>query len=291
MSSNFPPSFVCTSNEPTGIQLETLCDSTTLTIEPAHFSTIDPTSIASIAKLVETKDQTWLRGQGGVDGLVSALRTHAENGIKDDSTDINNRRRDFGSNFYGEDKPAKKFHHFGLEALKHPMIIILLVCAVLSVCFGIKENGRREGWCEGVTKLVAILIAATISAVSNFLPHRLCHQLSEASSHIPQVHVVRSSQWQRISIPRIVVGDIVFLKPGDLVPADGLLLSGCSLQVKEGQTEGVVEVDGHDNPFLCCGSEVVDGYARMLVTAVGKNRWTQKIHLQGEMINQSQQLI
>ncbi|CAK9165030.1 unnamed protein product [Ilex paraguariensis] len=58
---------------------------------------------------------------------------------------------------------------------------------------------------------------------------------------------------------------------------------------KDGQTERV-EVDGHDNPFLRSGTKVVDGYSRMLVTAVGKNKMSQKIHLHGELLNQFEKL-
>ncbi|KAK7832934.1 putative calcium-transporting atpase 13 [Quercus suber] len=79
---------------------------------------------------------------------------------------------------------------------------------------------------------------------------------------------------QKVSILELVVGDVVCLKIGDQVPVDGLFLEGHSLKVEESsitQDESDhVEVNCH-HPFLFSGTKVVDGYARMLVTSVGKN--------------------
>lgn len=62
------------------------------------------------------------------------------------------------------------------------------------------------------------------------------------------------------------------LKLGDQIPADGLFLSGHSLQVDESSMTGEsdhVELNTTENPFLLSGTKVVDGYGQMLVTSVG----------------------
>lgn len=97
--------------------------------------------------------------------------------------------------------------------------------------------------------------------------------LTNRSNNI-RVVVMRDGWYQNISIFNVVVGDIVSVKTGDHIPADGLFLSGFSLRVKESsmieEEDDYVDVNV-SNPFLLSGAKVVDGFAQMLVTSVGMN--------------------
>ncbi|CAL2234116.1 unnamed protein product [Prunus armeniaca] len=82
-----------------------------------------------------------------------------------------------------------------------------------------------------------------------------------------QIEAVRGGRRQQISIFDIVVGEVICLKIGDQVPADGLFLDGHSLQVDESSMTGEsdhVEINQAQNPFLFSGTKVADGDARML---------------------------
>ncbi|GFP97986.1 calcium-transporting ATPase 12 plasma membrane-type [Phtheirospermum japonicum] len=141
-------------------------------------------------------------------------------------------------------------------------ILILLVCAALSLAFGIREHGAREGWYEGGSIFVAV-----------FLVERQFDKLSKISDDI-KVDVVRAGRRQKVSIFDVVVGDVVFLTIGDQVPADGLFVDGHSFLVDESSMTGEsdhVEVNLVKNPFLLSGSKIADGWSRMLVTSVGKD--------------------
>ncbi|RZC48947.1 hypothetical protein C5167_017373 [Papaver somniferum] len=87
-----------------------------------------------------------------------------------------------------------------------------------------------------------------------------------------QTDAVRDGRRHTMSIFDIVVGDVICLKIGDQIPADGLFLSGHSLQVDEssmtGETEPL-EINVSRNPFLLLGCKVVDGYGYMIATSVG----------------------
>ncbi|CAL5337592.1 unnamed protein product [Camellia sinensis] len=110
-----------------------------------------------------------------------------------------------------------------------------------------------------------------VSAGSNFKQSRQFLKLSKVSKNI-QIDVVRNGRRQQVSIFEIVVGDVVCLKIGDQVPADGLFIDGYSLQVDESSMTGEsehVEVNLNRNPFLFSGTKVADGFGRMLVTSVG----------------------
>ncbi|XP_054820520.1 putative calcium-transporting ATPase 13, plasma membrane-type isoform X1 [Prosopis cineraria] len=247
---------------------------TVIDLNPNHSFSVTQTTLSH---LVKEKNIETLQNLGGVHGVVSALKTDVNYGVKggdddDDSNDVIQRRDAFGSNNYAK-PPTRGFLHFVIEGFKDPTILILLVCAALSLGFGIKEKGIKEGWYEGGSIFVAVFLVIVVSSISNYKQNRQFDKLSQVSNNI-QVDVLRSGRRQQISIYDIVVGDVVWLKIGDQVPADGLFLEGHSLQVDESSMTGEsdhVEINGDKIPFLFSGTKVADGFAKMLVTAVGMN--------------------
>ncbi|XP_074379779.1 putative calcium-transporting ATPase 13, plasma membrane-type [Apium graveolens] len=227
---------------------------------------------SSLTRLVKDKDLEHLETLGGVEGLVSALRTDVEHGLLADSDDIKRRQEAFGTNTYPR-QPTKSFFTFVVEALKDPTILILLVCAALSLAFGMKEDGPKEGWYDGGSIFVAVFLVISVSAISDFRQSRQFDKLSKVSNNI-QVEVVRKGRRHQISVFDIVVGDVICLKIGDQVPADGVFVEGHSLQIDEASMTGEsdhVEVNLDKNPFLISGTKVADGYAKFVVTSVGMN--------------------
>ncbi|KAK6937577.1 Cation-transporting P-type ATPase, C-terminal [Dillenia turbinata] len=225
-----------------------------------------------LTEMVKEKKLDILCEFGGAEGVAAALGTNLENGIHGDDGELARRRDIFGSNTY-RSLPPKGFFYFVYDAFKDTTILILLVCAALSLGFGIQEDGAAEGWYEGGSIFVAVFLVVAVSAFSNFRQEKQFDKLSKISNNI-QIDVVRDGRRSQVSIFDLVVGDVVFLKIGDQIPTDGLFLSGHSLQVDESSMTGEsdhVEVDPARNPFLLSGSKVVDGYAQMLVTSVGMN--------------------
>ncbi|XP_058202206.1 putative calcium-transporting ATPase 13, plasma membrane-type [Rhododendron vialii] len=233
------------------------------------FPKIDQSVLAGIVK---QKNLDQLEKYDRVEGLACGLETNLENGISGDAEDVSRRSEAFGSNTYRR-PPAKSLLYFVWEALRDPTILILLVCAALSLGFGIKEHGLKDGWYDGGSIFVAVFLVIAVSALSNFRQNRQFVKLSKVSNNI-QVDVVRNGRRQQVSIFEIVVGDVVCLKIGDQVPADGLFIDGHSLIVDESSMTGEsdhVKVDLTQNPFLFSGTKVADGFGRMLVTSVGMN--------------------
>ena len=240
-----------------------------LNVKPEAFSSIDQTTLTAIAK---EKNLDLLLQFGGIEGVVGALETDIKNGIGGAVHDVALRREAFGSNTYQRPR-AKSLIQFLVKASKNHTVTLLLLFAALSLGFGIKEHGLKEGWYDGGSIFVAVILAISVAAVSNFRQNSLFETLSKVSSNI-NVEVIRDGYRQQISIFEIVVGDVVCLIIGDQVPADGLFLDGHSLKVDEscltGESEHV-EINSRHNPFLFSGTKVVRGYAQMLVTSVGMN--------------------
>ncbi|GFS31361.1 autoinhibited Ca(2+)-ATPase, isoform 4 [Actinidia rufa] len=73
------------------------------------------------------------------------------------------------------------------------------------------------------------------------------------------------------SIHDLVVGDVVHLMTGDIVPTDGIFIKGYNLLVDESSLTGECEpVNVNEtDPFLFSGTKVQDGSGKMLVASVG----------------------
>ncbi|KAL3507812.1 hypothetical protein ACH5RR_033194 [Cinchona calisaya] len=238
---------------------------------PSHtVLNVIPECFSEIAHLKNVKQLHLL---GGVPGVASLLKSDAEKGIQGDHEVINSRRYDFGSNTI--QKPTPKTLRIVFKSFSDPIIIILLICATLSLCFGIIHHGLR-GWSDGGSIFVAVFVVITVTTLSNIWPRIQIFRLSKASDDF-SISVIRNGQTKCISVFEAVVGDIVCLKTGDQVPADGLYMDGNPLQVDESSMqEGMesVEINGSLNPFFLSGTKVIKGSARMLVTAVGINtKW------------------
>lgn len=225
-----------------------------------------------LTEMVKNKNLNEFVTLGGIESIARLFKSSTENGIGGDEEDLIKRRLMFGSNTY-QKPPPKGLIHFVVEAFRDTTILILLACAALSLTFGIREHGAREGWYEGGSIFVAVFLVVAVSAASNFRQERQFDKLSKISKDI-KVDILRDGRRQKVSIFDAVVGDVVFLNIGDQVPADGLFIDGHSFQVDESSMTGEsdhVEVNSVHNPFLLSGSKVADGCSRMMVTSVGMN--------------------
>ncbi|KAK4748305.1 hypothetical protein SAY87_014891 [Trapa incisa] len=208
---------------------------------------------------------------GGVKGISDMLRTNLETGIIGDEGDILSRKSAFGSNTYPR-KKGRSFLRFLWEAWQDLTLIILIIAATASLALGIKTEGIDEGWYDGGSIAFAVFLVITVTAISDYRQSLQFQNLNEEKRNI-QLEVMRGGRMVNISIFDIVVGDVIPLRIGDQVPADGILISGHSLAIDESSMTGESKIV-HKNqkaPFLMSGCKVADGVGTMLVTAVGIN--------------------
>ncbi|XP_059643033.1 calcium-transporting ATPase 9, plasma membrane-type [Cornus florida] len=208
---------------------------------------------------------------GGVKGLSDMLKTNLETGIIGDDGELVKRRNAFGSNTYPV-KKGRSFLRFLWEAWQDLTLIILMVAAAASLVLGIKTEGLKEGWYDGGSITFAVLLVIFVTAISDYRQSLQFQNLNEEKRNI-HLEVVRDGRRENISIYDIVVGEIVPLKIGDQVPADGILITGHSLAIDESSMTGESKIVRKDQkaPFLMSGCKVADGAGTMLVTGVGIN--------------------
>lgn len=88
-----------------------------------------------------------------------------------------------------------------------------------------------------------------------------------------KVTVKRHEMLQGVSVFDVKEGEIIHLKKGDRVPADGLLIKGKNLILDEAINS---HIDPHQNPFLFSGSVVEYGEGEMIAVSIDHNTAFQK---------------
>jgi P-type Ca2+ transporter type 2C len=101
------------------------------------------------------------------------------------------------------------------------------------------------------------------------------------------IKAIRSGKTVQISVYDILAGDVLHLEAGDLVPADGVFISGHNVKCDESSATGEsdlmkktpgdevmarIEAGANANkldPFIISGSKVAEGVGTYLVTGVG----------------------
>ncbi|KAH7306631.1 hypothetical protein KP509_22G023000 [Ceratopteris richardii] len=241
---------------------------------------VEPVKLASVIQQQQVES---LKELGGIKGILSVLRTNGNLGLNDNMQELETRRKVFGSNIYTT-QPPKPFWAFVIDASKDLTLIILMFCAVLTLSLGMKTRGVKEGWYDGVSIAFAVIIVVVVTSVSDYKQSLQFTALNEEKKNI-QVEVIRGGRRKEISIFHIVVGDIVLVKIGDQVPADGLLIDGHCLYVNQSSLTGESEpIHVHNKmPFLVSGSKVDDGQGTMVVTGVGMStQWGQLMAAVGD---------
>jgi Ca2+-transporting ATPase len=184
-------------------------------------------------------------------------------------------------------KKSKSFLKLMWEAYyKESVLILLTVAAVISLALGLYETfGVDHGpnappsvdWIEGCAICVSIAVVVLVGAINDWQKERAFVKLN-AKKEAREVKVIRSGKSFTISVYDILVGDVLHMEPGDLIPADGIFISGHNVkcdessatgesdQMKKTSAEQVLRLleRGHNDskdldPFIISGSKVLEG--------------------------------
>ncbi|KAL3505904.1 hypothetical protein ACH5RR_031286 [Cinchona calisaya] len=210
-----------------------------------------------------------LKFHGGIEGIGRKLCTSLTEGISTSDDLVDRRKKIYGINKFTE-SPAKGFWFFVREALQDKTLMILFVCALISLILGMATEGWPMGAYDGLGIIFSILFVIFINATSDYKQSLQFKDLDKERKKIT-VQVTRDGCRKKISMDNLLPGDIVHLAIGDQVPADGLFVSGYSLLIDESSLigESVPISVTSENPFLLSGTKVQDGSCKMLVTTVG----------------------
>jgi Ca2+-transporting ATPase len=163
------------------------------------------------------------------------------------------------------------------EVAREPMILLLLVASGVYFSLGDLK--------EAAMLAVSVLLVLAITLYQEHKTERALEALRDLSS--PRALVVRDGTPKRIPGHEVVRGDLLLLKEGDRVPADGVLVTSSHLAVDESLLTGEsvpvrkrlgdLSADpsreprpgGDDLPFVFSGTLIVQGQGAARATATG----------------------
>jgi len=217
---------------------------------------------------------------GSIEKLASNINAPLSGGLMD-SEDAVSRREAFGINRLPE-KELASFWELCLNALEDETLRILCVASIVSIILGTVLECAVTGWIEGFAIVVAIVVVVLVTAGNDYSKERQFHALSAVADD-RKILAYRNGSEQPIEVGvyDIMVGDLLYLRTGDKIPADCYFLSGSDLKCSEsamtGESDDVKKGplsfsdSGHlkSSPFFFSGTQIVQGNATAIVLAVG----------------------
>lgn len=116
-----------------------------------------------------------------------------------------------------------------LDQFKDFMIIVLIVAALLSGLVA-------QEWTDAAIILVVVLLNAILGVIQEARSEAAIEALKDMAT--PNAHVRRDGAILEIPSTDLVVGDLVLLEAGDVVPADMRLTTAKSLKIEESALTG-----------------------------------------------------
>lgn len=161
-----------------------------------------------------------------------------------------------------------------------PIIIVLLIALGINIVF---TFFGKVDWHECAGILLSVIISTFVSAISEY-SNENTYQKLQAEAEQKRCKVMRDGRLCEILISDIVVGDVILIQAGDMIPADGRIaegkimvdqspLSGESRETEK-CAEDIMPPKSAFNDFwnkhnLFRGSLVCSGEAMMVADVVG----------------------
>lgn len=205
------------------------------------------------------------------------------------------RKRIFKDNRLPE-KKGKSIFELMWITYNDKVLILLSIAAAISLgvglyqTFGTKHDAEHPPieWVEGVAIIIAILVVVVVGSLNDYQKERQFVKLNKKKED-RDVNVIRSGKTLEISVFDVLVGDVMHLEPGDMIPVDGIFIEGHNVVCNESQTTGESDlirkrpaddvynaIQNQDSlrkldPFILSGAQVSEGVGTFLVTATGVN--------------------
>lgn len=173
----------------------------------------------------------------------SILDTNVSSGLSEEEVKI--RIEKYGLNEL-TGKKRKSFWIVFSNQFKSFMIIVLIIAAIISGVVGVMEG---EGLLETYIILGILIVNAFIGAYQEIKAESSLEALKKLAA--PETKVMRNGNTIQIPSKQLVLGDLVILETGSIVPADIRLSETANLKIQESSLTGEsVAVDKTDKIIL-----------------------------------------
>lgn len=197
---------------------------------------------------------------------------------------VDKAREDFGENKikYGkEDSVLMKV----IKAFINPFTSILIALALVS---GFTDIILAEPGEADPTTVIIITLMVLISGILRYVQEAKSNNAAEKLSEMVETTTLverRGEGKQELPIDEVVVGDMIYLSAGDMIPADMRILEAKDLFITQAALTGESEhieknartvTIAHENltdneNLVFMGSDVISGAAKGIVVAVGSD--------------------
>jgi H+-transporting ATPase len=187
---------------------------------------------------------------------LQQLKANLEKGLSND--EVARRLEQYGTNALKEEKesPLRKFLGF----FWGPIPWMIEVAAILSAVL--------QRWEDFAIIVVMLLLNAGVGFWQEFKADNAIALLKQKLALTARV--LRDGQWQDVPAAQLVPGDIVWIKLGNIIPADVTLLEGEYLSVDQSALTGEsLPVDKKVGDVAYSGSMAKLGEMKAVVTATG----------------------
>ncbi|MEC4892619.1 MAG: cation-translocating P-type ATPase [Oscillatoria sp. PMC 1051.18] len=227
-----------------------------------------------------------------VESTLQQLESNPQTGLT--SAEVERRLQRYGANELQETGGRSSWQIL-LDQFNNIMLLMLIAVAIISGILDLIELQNGGGAEGGVPfkDTIAILLIVILNGVLGYLQESRAEKALAALKQLssPKVRVVRDSQTIEVDAATIVPGDIVLLEAGVQPASDGQLIEAANLQIREAALTGEaaavskqaqVELSpetalGDRVNLVFCGTEVVQGRGKMVVTATGMHTELGKI--------------
>ncbi|KAJ8118513.1 hypothetical protein OPT61_g543 [Boeremia exigua] len=279
-------------------------------------------SPGQLNKLFNPKSLNALQALGGLQGIAHGLQSDTHSGLSVDEAGVpqqitfdqavhgvtdkktershsggspfEDRIRVFGRNALPPKKPTPLWR-LTWNAYNDTVLIVLTIAAAISLALGLYETFGAEhepgaptpvDWVEGLAIVIAIVIVVLVTAVNDWKKEQAFVRLN-AKKDEREIKVTRSGKAVMISVYDVLVGDVIHMEPGDVVPVDGIFIEGHDVKCDESSATGESDAirkmpsnmvmkalaDGNSqkglDPFIISGAKINEGVGTYMATSVG----------------------
>ena len=229
------------------------------------------------------QDLETIKEYGGPEGIMNKLKTDPKNGISSQE----NRENDFGSNKVFVE-PVPPFCSYVCEALEDLMVRILIVAAIVQIILGVTlgEDPAKD-WIDGLSIIIAVLVVTLVGSITNYQKETKFHELNTVQNEGTTYKVIRNGVPHEMKSDDILVGDLINIMVGDIMPSDIMLIEGNGIKMDESSLTGesdslkkesyevCVKLKNENSgskipsPCMLSGTNCVEGTGFGIVLAVG----------------------
>ena len=155
-----------------------------------------------------------------------------------------------------------------LDKLRSPLLLLLIAAALISIVV--------HDWVDAAIVLAIVMLSGVLSTIQEYHASSAVEKLRQRIS--VRTTVLRDGTTLEIPMDEVVIGDIIMLNAGDLIPADGLVLEAKDFFISQalltGETYPVEKKPGiadaqaglsERNNCVFMGTSVRSGTARVVI--------------------------